>query len=905
MLKHRVVAVAVALGLVLAGADLAAQSGETGVVTGVVRDAERGGALVGAAVRVEGTSVASASDRTGAFRLVGVPVGARQIAVSFLGRATTLVPVTVSAGQVASIAVTLPRSEAVNETVTVTAESIQEGQASALNQQKTALNITNIVSADQIGSFPDPNAAEAASRVPGVSIARDQGEGRYVLVRGTEARLNSMTIDGERIPAPEGDTRQVALDAVPADQLQALEVAKALTPDMDADSIGGAVNLVTRQAINRLTALGSIAGGYNALQQSGDQRRFSGVVGGRMAGGRAGLIVSFSGSSLTRGSENFEAEYDDGDLDDLQLRDYQIERQRYGVNVSGDVRLNALSTLTFKSLFNEFKDYEVNNRIRFRPSNRRIEHVLKNRNQNQHIRSVSVGGNHSIEAGRSMLDYKVSWAESKENQPDRLDTIFRQTNVNFAPNVSATSIDPENIQPNPSVNNASVARLNAWETEIFDTTDRDITASFNYRRPLGLAGETASFLKVGFKVRDKHKQRDFQLSVGTPTSAVLFPQLEDASFDNSRFLDFFPAGYTPFPGISASASRALFGALPASAIAIDREGDAEAYDADERVVAGYVMAEIYLGSRVTFVSGVRVESTRVDYAGNDVIYDEDGDYASTARVTGSDTRTFLLPGFHARFAVDEQTNIRAAYTRTLARPNYYDLVPYQLVFQEDSELSRGNSSLRPTSSHNLDLLAERYFRSVGVVSGGFFVKRLSDYIYPFRFSEAIFGDTYQVSQPQNGESATLWGAEFSLQNQLSMLSAPFDGLGVHLNYTLTDSSATFPDRSTTSALPGQSRHIGNVALWYEKHGFMSKVSWNFHGKYVDAVGGTEAEDVYYDNHTQLDISLSQRIGPRLQLFADFLNLTNAPLRYYQGTPNRPLQEEYYRWWTSVGAKVLW
>ena len=146
------------------------------------------------------------------------------------------------------------------EDVTVTAP-ILEGQARALNQQQNAPNIMNVVSADQIGAFPDPNAAEAVQRVPGVSIQRDQGEGRYVLVRGTEARLNSMMIDGERIPSPEGDIRSVALDVIPADLLESIEVTKALTPDMDGDAIGGAVNLVTRQAPEKRRVFVDLGGG--------------------------------------------------------------------------------------------------------------------------------------------------------------------------------------------------------------------------------------------------------------------------------------------------------------------------------------------------------------------------------------------------------------------------------------------------------------------------------------------------------------------------------------------------------------------------------------------------------------------------------------------------------------------
>jgi TonB-dependent receptor len=880
-----------------------AQSRDLGTISGRVVDAARGEPLPGALVKVEGQPQSAATDRAGAFRLTGVPAGSADVIVTFLGRMDGRLNVTVVAGQSVDVEVQLEADYKYSETITVTGESIQEGQARALNQQRTSLNITNIVAADQIGSFPDPNAAEAASRIPGVSIARDQGEGRYVLVRGTEARLNSMMIDGERIPAPEGDLRQVALDAVPADQLQSIEVSKAVTPDMDADSIGGAVNLITKQAVAKPTLLLSGGGGYNALQRSADQKQLSGTAGRRVNEGAVGLLAGFSASQLFRGSENFEAAYASGNLSDLQLRDYQIERNRYGFNGSLDFRSGSNAAFIVKGIVNRFEDYEVNNRLRFRPSNRRIEHVLKNRDQNQNIRSLSGGGQHL--RNLATLDYRVSWAFAEEDQPNRLDTIFRQTGINFSPNVSASSIDPENIQPNPSANNPATARLNVWETEIFNTQDRDLTGQVNVRMPLSSSASNASFLKFGAKVKRKSKKRTFEAGSASPPTTVLFPTLEDTGFDNSRFLDFFPAGYPAFPGIDAQASRDLFNSVKAGRYEIDHEGDAENYEASERVVAGYAMAEFFLGPRLVILPGVRYESTKTDYTGYEVLYDDGGDYASTRTLTGGDTYGFLLPGLHLRYSLGGETNLRAAYTRTLARPNYYDLVPYQLVFQEDGEISRGNANLKPTTSDNLDFLVERYFRSVGVVSGGVFYKRLNDYIFPYRFPEAAFGDLYQVTQPQNGETATLWGLEVAFQNQLRFLPAPFDGLGIYANYTWTDSSAEFPGRSGTSTLPGQSAHIGNFSVWYEKYGFSTKASWNFHGKYIDAVGASASEDVYYDNHVQLDVNVTQRLTKNLRAYADFLNLTNAPLRYYLGTTNRPIQEEYYRWWAAFGLRFNW
>ena len=227
----------------------------SGVVEGRVTDGATGEALPGARLAIPGTAIETSTDRQGMFRLTGVPAGQQTILVSYLGRRDETVDVDVTAGSARRLDVNLGANK-FEESVTVQAELIRDAQARALNQQKTAPNITNVVSADQIGSFPDANAAETVQRIPGISITKDQGEGRYVNIRGTDARLNSMMINGERIPAPDPLLRQVALDVVPSELLQAIEVSKALTPDMDADAIGGSVNLVMKTAPEKFRAAG-------------------------------------------------------------------------------------------------------------------------------------------------------------------------------------------------------------------------------------------------------------------------------------------------------------------------------------------------------------------------------------------------------------------------------------------------------------------------------------------------------------------------------------------------------------------------------------------------------------------------------------------------------------------------
>ena len=229
-------------GLALLSGVAQAQTG-SGTIVGTVRG-PTGDALSNVSITVAGMNLSTATDTSGAYRLGRVPAGDQTIVYSYIGLGAVTAVVKVTAGQTVTNDAKLLYSEAIQ----VSGSPIIEGQAKALNTQENAVNITNVVASDQMSQFPDPNAAEATQRLPAVSLLRDQGEGRYVLIRGTEQRLNSTTVNGERIPASEADVRTIALDTIPADLLEAIEVSKALTPDMDGDAIGGTVNLVTKRA---------------------------------------------------------------------------------------------------------------------------------------------------------------------------------------------------------------------------------------------------------------------------------------------------------------------------------------------------------------------------------------------------------------------------------------------------------------------------------------------------------------------------------------------------------------------------------------------------------------------------------------------------------------------------------
>ena len=754
-----------------------------------------------------------------------------------------------------------------------------------------------MVSADQIGSFPDPNAAETTQRIPGITITKDQGEGRYVSVRGTEPRLNAMMIDGERIPAPDPLLRQVALDVVPSELLQAIEVSKTLTPDVDADSIGGSVNLVMKQAPEKLRVMGRLGTGYNFLQDSYGQNNYSVTGGSRFDGGKAGLIFSLAGSETNRANNDVEVSYTPAlGIADFDPRYYEVNRRRIGTTAAVDVKGPNASLYTFRGVFNRFvDDHERRNRLRERVSSRRLERERRDRTHIERIASGSFDGR--LLVGRSDLDFRALVAYSDQTDPLTMTTTFRQSNVNFAPNVSADAIDPGNIQPNPLNQDINLSTFNSQVRATNYAKDQDIVGALNLRTPLGSGGQSVSFLKYGLKVRGKTKGRTRnEITITTPSTLRLTDFLQTGSPARS-FLD---GLYDLTPFIDQSAVARIPDLVTTTSVK-NHARDAEEFDGTETTTAAYAMGEFYVNGRITIVPGLRYEYTSADYTGRDVHFAPNGTWLGTEPVQSKSTYGVPLPSFQVRYALDRNTNLRTAITRSLARPNYYDTVPYHAQDEAAATVSLGNPDLQPTDSWNVDVLAERYLSTVGVVSAGYFYKHLRNYIYVYTFNEAIDGLPYTATQPQNGDAATVQGVELALQNQLSFLPPALKGIGVYANYTFTDSDAAIPGHEG-SRLPGQSRHVGNVAVSYERFGFSGGAAINFHGSYVDQIGATNLLDRYYDRAKQLDFSAQQKVTRNLRLYFEALNVNDALLRYYQGVPERTLQEEHYRWWTNFGVR---
>ena len=864
---------------------------DSGTVTGQVLDSS-GNPLSGAEISIVGTTLATVSGEQGSYRIVAVPAGTRTLEFTYLGYGTSMVEVEIAAGSTLTQNTIL---EPFGDQIVVLGSPLLEGQAKALNRQKSAINISNIVAADQIGRFPDPNAAEAIQRVPAVTLTRDQGEGRYVLVRGTEARLNSTTINGERIPSPEAGIRDIALDVIPADLLQSIEVSKALTPDMDGDAIGGTVNLVTKRAPEETRASASFAGGHMDLM---DDTITNGSVshGRRYNDNKTGLLLSASAISANRGSDNFEPEYDDGELDELQLRDYTIKRERYGATFSLDQKASDHAEYYLRGLWNNYQDTEIRRRYRQRVGKDSLERDMKDRLQESDITSLTAGG--LYQTGVTTVDYRFAWNKAKEETPNQLSPGFEQEDVEFNPNVTPTSIDPNNIRANPLNEDFGAYEFDVIESEFKSAQEEDLVGAIDVSRGFYRDENFSGLWKFGAKMRFKEKSQVVDVVEWESEDDLLMSDFPSSWSSETPFLNGrYQIGTFPSPG----ALRQLFnsGALEGEH---NLEEDLADFTSDEDTIAGYAMGELAYGSKMTLLVGARVENTETSYQAFELEFDEEGDPTALSPVTGGQSYTEFLPMIHLKYRVDDNSNFRAAVTRTLARPNFEDLAPFQLTNFEDEEIVRGNPDLEVTTAINLDLLYERYLEPLGIISAGVFYKELDNNVFFSTFEEDIGGNTFDIEQPINGEKADLLGFEFAYQNRFASLPAPWDGLGLYFNYTWVDGEADYPDRAA-APLQGQAEQTGNLALSYEKGGFSGQVSLNLNSEYILLVGGEAAADEWIDEHFQVDFSMRQQLNDRWSMFLDLVNLGDEPYRVYEGVADRPRQEEYYSWWGTFGFRI--
>lgn len=830
-----------------------------------------------------------------------------------------------------------------------------KGQSKALSQQKNNLNISNIVSADQIGRFPDANIGDAIRRISGIAMQNDQGEARNIIIRGMGPELNAVNFNGERIPSAEGDNRRVQMDLIPADMIQTVEVSKTLTAEMDADAIGGSVNLISRAPSNGLRLSGTLAGGYNSIR-NGFIGTGNFIVGNRTKNKKFGYILNGSINSNDFGSDNVEAVWSKDEngklfISDHDVRKYDVKRVRRSVSSTLDFKLSPNSTIYVVGSYNWRDDLENRFRLRhrFRGGDANILYddagnitgynngeVLRQtkggidnsknearRLEDQRVRSLQVRGDHLF--GNVKFDWSAQYARASEVRPNERYVSMGRRSIQVAQDI----VDPEFPLLSSTTALTAYTRLNELTEQYQDQFEEDFNVKLGFSQPI--SSNNKSILKYGLRLREKTKVRTNNFFEYSPTETT------EANFANISLLGLKSQDVANYYAgdkykIGDFVDPRYLGGLNFKDASLFEEADAPAeylagnYKAKESITAGYLQLNQEFSDKLTMVAGVRLENTSLNYTGN-IVEDEE---TFKGQVNLKNSYLNLLPSVNFRYAASENMIWRAAVTTGIARPKYFDLVPYFNVLASDLELSAGNPSLKPIKATNVDLMFERYFKSVGIFSGGIFYKHLNNFFYAYRdenYTTQKFaadfpdvannpieaGDNWQFIQRRNGSPVDVFGFEVAFQRQLDFLPGFWKGFGIYTNYTYTTSKAKgIYDGSgalirENVTLPGTAPHMFNGSLSYENKKIVLRLSVNYTAAYVDDsddAGYNEDPffDRYYDKQLFLDFNGSYAFNKKLRFFAEINNLTNQPLRYYQGDKSRTAQIEFYGPRMNFGLK---
>ncbi len=927
-----------------------------GTVTGEVVDATNTRALEAAQVRIVELDRVAVAERDGRFRFADVPAGTYTIETRYIGAEMNTQTVEVPATGDVELSIAMGGLNA--RDIIVTGQSAN--QASALSRKRENDGISDVVTRDAIGQFPDQNVAESLRRLPGTNVLNDQGEGRFVSVRGLSPDLNATSLNGVRLPAPESDTRAVALDVVSSEIIESIEVKKSLTPDMDADTIGASVEIETTSAFDRRKDLLTVKleGSYNDYADEVSPK--GSVDFATRLGDNVGISGGVSYYKRKFETDNIEADdYSDAGgaivPNTVEYRDYDVERERISATLGLDGRVSDTTEVYARGTYSQFDDQEYRRRTTFDlgdfeddgPSaisgdtatfdsadqDFTVERDVKDRFESQKIRALTLGGN--TETGPWRFDYSGSWAKSTETEDGSLDPVqFEQDFVGDGTdpddNPLAVLFDYSDVRvplysvlndPNGAFYDAAEYELNEIEfVDLSQSDDEEYALKFDGAREFYTGAGTFT-VQAGTKLRWREKKYNKQVQFFENDAFTLADVLGDQTY---RLIDIEPVANK---GGSRDYFNDNFDDFELQEAASQFDSAVEDYRVDEDVKAGYLLGR-FDNAQLTVIGGVRYEHTKNRQFGNDVtLFEEDAEIPGGGGATFDDDTVIVspialdknydhwLPSLNVRFEPVDNIVLRGAVYRSIVRPKLSDIAPRFAVEQNDDnerEGTFGNPDLQSTEAWNFDASAEYYMSSNGALTAAVFYKDLKNFIVEVNYDDpdVYRGIAYDEAViPQNGDDARVFGVELGFAQSFSFLPSPFDGLIVQANYTYTDAkgdvalNAAEPAREV--ALQSTSKHTANMVLGYEKGPIELRLAGTYRDKYLDELNEEASLDRYVDDHFQLDLTAKLAVSDNIKLFYEWININNAKYFAYNnfGGQRNIYQYEEYNWTMKAGVRV--
>jgi TonB-dependent receptor len=860
----------------------------------------------------------------------------------------------------ASFAVLAAASARADDAANSTAHPLSEVVVTAPRQEEAARevqlqapNLISVQSAETIAKYPDFNAAESLSRMPGISLSSDTGEGRFVNIRGIDGNLDGATFGGvpllNTFPGGtyfSGGGRAVEFDTIPGGAIDGLVVTYTGLPDHDAEGLGGSVELTPRSAVNikRPFLDATLGWGYEPAHQHAGPLEGEIAVGARFGVGD-GLAVAGVGSEpephagffsnpypfsfvLTasrredhRGFDDIEGDPNnpgtsDRSYQDLQFRwyDYHRIRTAYGgefaftpnedhhyylrANVAGYTESVLKNRLEF-----DFGDSTPDGTGFDAPADLAVKSTDE---QETHQNQIFVVGGQD-RWNDVVLDYRASYSTATYDQQRNYGTTFTGPTAQTYYNNTAHNGDFPVLQvtDGTDINDAALYNLKKGKISNGQEHDRDREWAYaaNLQFPVHLtAGDN---VKIGFQVRLRDKDQTVFNYGGDDDVKIGALNLADAS--GAPITDFYNHGYSAGPRVDTGEIQSL--ARPVQGAPVF--DPTQYFKAREDIYAGYGQYTATLG-QFGLLAGVRVEATDAAYGNYE--FDQDGD--PLGFVTNPRRYTNVFPTVQLRYSFTPKLLLRVTYSTGIGRPGFNQIAGAVTIDKDNGIVTAGNPNLKPTTGDNFDIDLEYYLPKGGIVQVGAFDKEFANYI--------VTEDRRVASDPRlpdfvgpvdlisfaNVSNAHARGIEAAYHQQFVWLPDPFNGFGVESNVTYVDSAFREYDASTSAAghaeygpLPGTSRFTANFAGFYEAHGVEARLSGEYVGRELFSLGGSKAFDSIEDARLTLDFAGSYAVTRNLKVYFNAKNLLNTPLRFYQGNSSFPIQREFYDVTYEGGLKV--
>lgn len=772
--------------------------------------------------------------------------------------------------------------------------------AGARRLERESSNVLNVISAKQIQLSPDITVANVIQRVSGLSIERNSsGDPQYAVIRGMDKRYNNTLVNGIKIPSPDNQNRYVPLDIFPAVFLERLEVYKSLTADMEADAIGGTVNMVMKDAPVREFLEADVQLGVNDLnfergfdtydrsklnrksprelfgpeymavpddfpvENMIDERKtpmpdiLANVsYGNRYFDQKFGVMVGGSFQNSYRPVTNYfydpAVNHHEGNpliMSELIERETSSQFQRIAFHGKLDYNLadnQSLNLYFGKYMLNEFRVRNQKRRETFViDNNYAVYPITRFSNIFQDITTIDLGGEHRL-LNYFDVDWNAVYSVAKNDLPD--DGVFSRAGQY---NVETDEVTNEIVYFQGTRNSR------AWERN----TDTDFSVYLNFKFRPNIINENTEF-QFGGVARNKVRDNYYNYY----NYAQIFGQFRGEDWDNFGDVDF----------------RAMANPLGSG------DGSNLIYDAEEKIYAAYFNTKWRIG-KVEFHAGARIENTVQGY--------EIGELAASSNdieTSKEQNYTDLFPSAGFKYALTDNAYLKGSYFKAISRPGFYEIVPtIRSSGGGDSFYSeRGNADLKPSYGHSADLRYEYFPNSIDQFLVGVFYKKIVDPI-EYGFPQVQGTEERPVTNrilPQNYDDATNFGIEVDYTKY-------FNKFGIRLNYNYTNSTITTnkiiinEDQSRsivnqTRPLQGQSDHVGNISLLYKdlNNKLDAQIVLNYTGERIAFVSPYEGADHYMKPMTQLDFSIEKGLGHHFVIFAKVNNILNTPYQLYVKKP---------------------